>query len=348
MAQKNTPDLSRGRVVAIAGATGAVGEVLLQILEQRNFPVSELRPLASERSAGTATITFRGKKLPVQLARPEAFDGVDFVFFAATGALARELAPEVAKRGGIAIDKSNTWRMDPQVPLVIPEINGAALEKHQGIIASPNCTTTPFAMALAPLRKLAKLKRIVVTTFQSASGAGLPGIEELDGQLKAIATGQPVPKPKQFKAQIANNVVPVCETFRPNDSYTTEEVKLLHETRKILEDPSLDVAMTCVRVPVPVGHSASVLLETEPAITPEQARAAIAAFPGIRVMDDPAHDVFPTPLDCAGGDDILVGRIRRDLNSDRLWLWTVGDNLRKGAALNAVQIAEELMKRGLR
>ena len=344
---KNTPDPSRGRVVAIAGATGAVGEVLLRILEQRAFPVAELRPLASERSAGTTTISFRGQKLPVQLARPEAFDGVDFAFFAATGALAKELAPEVAKRGGIAIDKSNTWRMDPQVPLVIPEINGAALEKHQGIVASPNCTTTPFAMALAPLRKLAKLKSIVVTTFQSASGAGLPGVEELEAQQKAIVLGQPVPRPKHFKAQIANNVVPLCETFR-DDAYSTEEVKLLHETRKILEDPALDVAMTCVRVPVPVGHSASVLLETAPAITPDQARAALAAFPGVRVMDDPKHDVFPTPADCAGGDDILVGRIRRDLNSDKLWLWTVGDNLRKGAALNAVQIAEELMRRGLR
>jgi aspartate-semialdehyde dehydrogenase len=347
MATKNPPDLSRGRVVAIAGATGAVGEVLLRILEERDFPVSELRPLASERSAGSASITFRGKKLPVQLARPEAFDGVDFAFFAATGALAKELAPEVAKRGGIAIDKSNTWRMDPQVPLVIPEINGAALEKHQGIIASPNCTTTPFVMALAPLRPLARLKSVVVTTFQSVSGAGLPGVEELDAQLKAIATGQPVPPPRQFKAQIANNVVPLCETFR-DDAYSTEEVKLLHESRKILEDPGLDVAMTCVRVPVPVGHAASVLLETEPGITPEQARAALAAFPGVRVMDDPAHDVFPTPADVVGRDEVLVGRIRRDLNSDRLWLWTVGDNLRKGAATNAVQIAEELMRRGLR
>jgi aspartate-semialdehyde dehydrogenase len=346
MAGKNPPDLSRGRVVAIAGATGAVGEVLLDILAQRNFPISELRPLASERSAGT-TITFRGKKLAVELARPEAFDGVDFVFFAATGALSKQLAPEVAKRGGIAIDKSGTWRMDPQVPLVIPEINGAAVEKHQGIIASPNCTTTPFVMALAPLRALGKLKRAVVTTFQSASGAGAPGVDELDEQLKAIAAGQPVPKPKTFKAQIANNVVPLCETFR-DDAYSTEEVKLLHETRKILEDPSLDVAMTCVRVPVPVGHSSTILLETEPAITPAQARAALAAFPGVRVMDDPAHDVFPTPMDCAGGDDVLVGRIRRDLNTDQLWLWSVGDNLRKGAALNAVQIAEELMRRGLR
>ena len=346
MAGKTSPDLSRGRVVAIAGATGAVGEVLLRILEQRNFPVAELRPLASERSAGT-TITFRGKKLPVEVARAEAFDGVDFAFFAATGALAKELAPEVAKRGGIAIDKSNTWRMDPQVPLVIPEINGAAVEKHQGIIASPNCTTTPTVMALAALRPLAKLKSAVVTTFQSVTGAGLPGLEELEAQQKALAQGRPLPPPKQFAAQIVNNVVPLCETFTDN-GYSTEEMKLLFETRKILDDPGFNVAMTCVRVPVPVGHSASVLLETAPALTPEAARAALAAFPGVRVMDDPKHNVFPTPADGAGSDDILVGRIRRDLTSDRLWLWTVGDNLRKGAATNAVQIAEELMRRGLR
>jgi aspartate-semialdehyde dehydrogenase len=347
MAPKSSPpDMKRGRVVAIAGATGAVGEVLLRILEQREFPISELRALASERSAGT-TVRFRGKDLPVEIARPEAFDGVDFAFFAATGALAKELAPEVAKRGGIAIDKSNTWRMDPQVPLVIPEINGAALEKHQGIIASPNCTTTPFVMPLAALRGVAKLKSAVVTTFQSVTGAGLPGLEELDLQLAAITAHKPIPPAKQFSRQIANNVVPLCETFTDN-GYSTEEMKLLLETRKILEDPSLDVSMTCVRVPVPVGHSASVLLETAPAITPEAARAALAAFPGVRVMDDPKHNVFPTPADGAGVDDVLVGRIRSDLVSDKLWLWTVGDNLRKGAALNAVQIAEELMRRGLR
>jgi len=346
MASNTTPDLSRGRTVAIVGATGAVGEVLLRVLEERAFPVGELRALASERSAGT-TVRFRGRELPVEVAKPAAFDGADLVFFAATGALSKELAPEVAKRGGIAIDKSNTWRMDPQVPLVIPEVNGAAVEKHQGIIANPNCTTTPFVMALGALRGVAKLKSAVVTTLQSVTGAGLPGLEELDRQLHAVAAGQPVPAPKQFAAQIVNNVVPLCETFTDN-GYSTEEMKLLFETRKILDDPGFNVAMTCVRVPVPVGHSASVLLETAPALTPEAARAALAAFPGVRVMDDPKHNVFPTPADGAGSDDILVGRIRRDLTSDRLWLWTVGDNLRKGAATNAVQIAEELMRRGLR
>ncbi len=346
MAGKSPPDLKRGRRVAIAGATGAVGEVLLRVLEERGFPIAELRALASERSVGT-TVRFRGREIPVEVARPEAFDGVDFAFFAATGALSKELAPEIAKRGGIAIDKSSTWRMHEDVPLVVPEVNGSAVEKHQGIIACPNCTTIPFVMALEPLRRIAKLRRAVITTFQSVSGSGLPGIEELASQQKAIAEGRPIPPPRQYTHQIANNVLPLCETFR-DDAYSTEEVKLLFETRKILDDSDFEVAMTCARVPVPVGHSASVLLESEPAISPEAARAALAAFPGILVRDDPSHNVFPTPSEAAGRDEVLVGRIRKDLTSDRLWLWTVGDNLRKGAATNAVQIAEELMRRGLR
>ncbi len=335
-----------GKVVAILGATGAVGEVLLGVLEQRAFPVRELRALASQRSAGT-TVTFRGQAVPVQLATPDAFDGVDFAFFAATGELSKTFGPEVAKRGGIAIDKSATWRMDPNVPLVIPEVNGAAVEKHRGIIANPNCTTTPFVMALGALRKRVKLRRAVITTLQSVTGAGLPGLEELNRQQGAVARGEPAPAPQQFAAQIVNNVVPLCEKFLDN-GYSTEEVKLLHETRKILDDTELEVAMTCVRVPVPVGHSATVLLETEPAITPAEARAALESFPGIVVQDDPGKNVFPTPADGAGRDEIFVGRIRKDLTSDRLWLWTVGDNLRKGAATNAVQIAEEVLRRGLR
>jgi aspartate-semialdehyde dehydrogenase len=335
-----------GRVVAILGATGAVGEVLLSVLEERAFPVRELRALASERSAGT-TVTFRGKPVPVQVASPDAFEGVDFAFFAATGELSKTLGPEVAKRGGIAIDKSSTWRMDPNVPLVVPEVNGAAVEKHRGIIANPNCTTTPFVMALGALRTRAKLRRAVITTLQSVTGAGLPGLEELERQQGAVVRGESAPAPKQFAAPIVNNVVPLCEKFLDN-GYSTEEVKLLHETRKILDDPDFEVAMTCVRVPVPVGHSATVLLETEPALTPEQAREALESFPGIVVQDDPANNVFPTPHGSAGRDEVFVGRIRKDLTSDRLWFWTVGDNLRKGAATNAVQIAEELIRRGLR
>jgi aspartate-semialdehyde dehydrogenase len=326
--------------------TGAVGKVLLGILEERGFPVAELRPLASDRSAGRV-IRFRGEDIPVEVARPEAFDGADFVFFAATGELSNELAPEVARRGGIAIDKSGTWRLHDDVPLVIPEVNGEAVEKHQGIIASPNCTTTPFVMALEPLHRAAGVKSAVVTTLQAVSGAGQPGVEELEAQQGALQTGAPIPAPRQFAAQIANNVVPLCESFR-DDGYSTEEVKLLFETRKIMNLAALQVAMTCVRVPVPVGHAASVLVETERPLSPEAARDALAAFPGVRLVDDPSSNTFPTPEMAAGRDEVFVGRVRRDLESDRLWLWAVCDNLRKGAATNAVQIAEEVMDRGLR
>jgi aspartate-semialdehyde dehydrogenase len=337
--------MATAKTVAVVGATGAVGEVLLRVLEERDFPVSELRPLASERSAGT-TVQFRGQALEVRAVAPEAFDGADFVFFAATGALSKELAPEVVKRGGIAIDKSNTWRMDPNVPLVVPEVNADALEGHRGIIANPNCTTTPFVMTLEPLRRAAGLRSAVVTTLQSVTGTGLPGLEELEAQLDATARGEPAPAPKVYRAQIAHNVVPLCETFLDDGSgYSTEEVKLLHETRKILGAPELDVSMTCVRVPVRVGHSAAMLVETERPLSPEAAREALAAFPGVEVVDDPANDVFPTALDVEGRDEVLVGRVRRDLGSDRLWLWTCGDNLRKGAATNAVQIAEEILRR---
>jgi aspartate-semialdehyde dehydrogenase len=334
---------SNGKKIAIVGATGAVGEVLLQVLEERRFPVAELRALASERSAGT-TVRFDNREVPVELARPEAFDGVDFVFFAATGALSKELAPEAARRGAVAIDKSGTWRMTPSVPLVVPEVNAHALKQHQGIVSCPNCTTIGFVMALEPIRRVAGLKSVVVTTLQAVSGAGKPGIDELDAQIAAAGRGDLL-EAKTFAAPIAFNVIPLCETFR-DDGYSTEEVKLLHETRKILEMPELDITMTCVRVPVPVGHSATCLIETERPLTPEAARAALQGFDGVRVVDDPAHNGFPTPADVAGRDEVLVGRIRRDLASDRLWLWEVSDNLRKGAATNAVQIAEALIHQG--
>lgn len=338
-------DDQSGRVVAVVGATGAVGQVLLSILEERHFPVSELRPLASERSAGSS-VRFAGADLEVGLARPEAFDGADLVFFAATGSLSKELAPEVARRGGIAIDKSSTWRLQDEVPLVIPEVNADALEKQRGIVACPNCTTIPFAMALEALRRAAGLKSAVVTTFQAVSGAGLPGIEELEQQEQASLRGDPLPAPKAFASPIARNVIPLCESFR-DDGYSTEEVKLLHETRKILDLGSLEVSMTCVRVPVPIGHSAAILAETERPLSAAEARAALGAFPGIEVIDDPAQNAFPTPALAAGRDEVLVGRIRKDLSSERLWLWQASDNLRKGAATNAVQIAEELLRRGL-
>jgi aspartate-semialdehyde dehydrogenase len=331
-------------VVAIVGATGAVGEVLLDVLAERRFPIAELRALASERSAGLK-VRFAGREVPVAEARAEAFDGADIVFFAATGALSKDLAPEAVRRGAVVIDKSSTWRMDPSVPLVVPEVNPQALLGHRGIVACPNCTTIGFVMVLEPLRRLAALRRVVVTTLQAVSGAGRPGLEELHGQVAAMLAGKP-PVIESFAAQIAYNVVPLCEQFR-GDGYSTEEVKLLAETRKILGLPSLDVTMTCVRVPVPIGHAATVLVETETALDPERARSALADFPGVRVVDDPRANLFPTPADVAGTDDVLVGRIRRDLQGDGLWLWEVSDNLRKGAATNAVQIAEEMLRRGL-
>jgi aspartate-semialdehyde dehydrogenase len=337
--------MAERKTVAVVGATGAVGEVLLEVLEERRFPLGELRLLASERSAGTKR-SFAGREHAVREARAEAFDGVDFAFFAATGALSKELAPEIARRGGVAIDKSSTWRMDPEVPLVIPEINPEALEKHRGIVACPNCTTIGFAMALEPLRRAAGLRSVVVTTLQAVSGTGKPGLEELERQLGELERGQ-IATTKTYPARIAHNVLPLCESFR-DDGYSTEEVKLLLETRKILGLPELQVSMTCVRVPVRVGHSASMLVETERPLAPEQARAALAAFPGVLVVDDPAHNVFPTPADVEGRDEVLVGRIRRDLGSECLWLWQVSDNLRKGAATNAVQIAEEMIRRGLK
>lgn len=336
----------RKRTVAVVGATGAVGEVVLRLLAERRFPVGELRALASGRSAGTK-VRFAGRDVEVGEARPEAFEGVDFAFFAATGSLSKELAPEVAKRGGVAIDKSSTWRLDPNVPLVVPEINPDALEKQRGIVACPNCTTIGFVMALEPIRRVAGLRSVVVTTLQAVSGTGKPGVEELERQLDETAHGK-APTTSTYPVPIAHNVLPLCESFR-EDGYSTEEVKLLFETRKILGiDDSVQVAMTCVRVPVPVGHSASMLVETERALSPEDARRALAAFPGIVVMDDPAKNVFPTPRDVAGRDEVLVGRIRKDLGSEKLWLWQVSDNLRKGAATNAIQIAEEMIRRGLR
>lgn len=334
----------RGVRVGVVGATGAVGEVLLDVLAQRDYPVAELRPLASGRSAGS-NVSFRNAPVEVAEARPEAFDGLDVVFFAATGSLSKELAPEVARRGGIAIDKSGTWRMEDGVPLVVPEVNPEAVDGHAGIIACPNCTTIGCVMALEPIHRAAGLKSAVITTLQAVSGAGRDGIDELAAQQRALASGDE-PRADLFAAPIANNVVPLCETFR-DDDYSTEEVKLLFETRKIMGLPDLEVAMTCVRVPVPIGHSATMLLETERPLSAEAAREALAAFPGLEVVDDTATCSFPTPRDVEGRDEVLVGRVRKDLGSDRLWLWQVSDNLRKGAATNAVQIAELLLERGL-
>ena len=323
-------------VVCVVGATGLVGTLLLRLMEEREFPIGELRALSSKQSAGR-TVTFRDQKVAVEEVTAESFEGADLVFFAATGALSRELSPEAVKRGAVVLDKSGTWRMEDHVPLVIPEINAHALDHHQGIVASPNCSTTGFAMALEALRRVAGLEEVVVTTFQSASGAGAAGSEQL-------AAGGEGPA---FPRALAGDILPQCEGFLEN-GFTTEEEKLLFETRKILELPELRVTMTCTRVPVDVGHAAAMLVTPQKELSVEDARQALAAFPGIEVVDDPIHGVYPTPADTAGTDKVRVGRVRREHEGgQRLWLWQVADNLRKGAALNSLQIAEELLRRGL-
>ena len=325
--------------VGVVGATGVVGQTLFSILEERHFPVSELRPLASARSRDLQ-IQFGGRQWPVQEAIPQSFDGLDVVFFAATGSLSRTLAPEAAQRGVLVIDKSSTWRLDPEVPLVVPEVNPLLSRPASNIIACPNCTTTPLVMALQALRSRRRIERVVVTSFQSVSGTGRDAVDELDAQL---ASPGAEPSPRVYHHPIAHNVLPYCETFTVG-GYTTEELKLRDESRKILSLPDLAVTMTCCRVPVRVGHSLSVLVELDEPLDPAEARSALASFPGIRVKDDLDQWEVPTPRLDAGGDDVVVGRIRSDLSSSRgLWMWMVGDNLRKGAALNAVQIAEQVL-----
>jgi aspartate-semialdehyde dehydrogenase len=313
--------------VAVVGATGLVGETVLRVLEERAFPVGDLLALGSARSSG-ARVRFRGRQHEVREASLDALHGAELVFFAATGELSRSLAPAAAEAGAIVIDKSSTWRMHARVPLVVPEINARALEGHGGIVACPNCTTIGLVMALEPLRRAAGLAHVAVTTLQAASGAGRDGLEELAGTPHGI-----------FARPLAGNVLPQCDRFL--DDSTAEEHKLRDETRKILALPGLAVTMTCVRVPVAVGHSAAVLVETERALSPAEALAALGAFPGIRVH---AGNDYATPLEVAGRDEVFVGRVRRDpTHPRRLWLWCVLDNLRKGAATNAVQIAEALL-----
>ncbi len=329
---------ARGLRVAIAGATGAVGEVLLEVLAERAFPIEELRLLASGRSAG-GTLRWRDREWMIHEATPEAFEGIDVVFFAATGALSRDLAPAAVERGALVIDKSSTWRMDPGVPLVIPEINPEALDAHRGIVACPNCTTIGVAMALAPIERAARLSRVVVTTLQAASGAGRDGLDTL----QAERAGE-LAKSSPFATTLHDNVIPLCDALAP-DGFTAEEQKLRAELRKILSRPDLPVSVTCVRVPVAVGHSSSLLVHTERPLDPVRARTLIADFPGVEVASDPSD--VPTPRDVVGRDVVRVGRIRKELDGRGLWLWQCADNLRKGAATNAVQIAEALIERKL-
>jgi aspartate-semialdehyde dehydrogenase len=323
------------------GATGAVGQTVLQILEQRNFPVGEIRALASARSAGK-TVTFKGEKIPVEVLGEDSFKGIDFAFFSAGGDQSKKYAPHAVKAGAIVIDKSSAFRMNPDVPLVVPEINGKAARNHKGIIACPNCTTIVTVMPLKPLHDAGRLKRVVATSFQAVSGAGVGGVAELREQTLAWSKGEPLTS-KFFQHQIAFNVIPHIDKF-VEGGYTGEEIKLVNEARKILDAPDLRISPTTVRVPVFTAHSISVNAETESHVSLSDARTAFERFPGLRVFDDPAQNRYPMPILVEGQDDCFVGRIREDLSCpNAINFWVVGDQLRKGAALNGIQIAELLI-----
>ncbi len=332
--------MANGQRVAVVGATGAVGQTTLKILEERNFPVRDIRLLASARSVGKK-MTFKGEQIPVEEVTAESFKGIDFAFFSAGGEQSKKFAQHVVKAGAIMIDKSSAFRMQPKVPLVVPEINGAAARKHQGIISCPNCTTIVTVMPLKPLHEAGKLKRVVATSFQAVSGAGVGGIDELRGQVLAWSKGEK-PVAKFFQHQIAFNLLPAGDIGE--GGYTGEETKLVKETRKILEMPDLPVCPTTVRVPVFTAHSIAVNAETERKVTAAQAREAFGRFPGLRVYDDPAQNQYPMPIMVEGQDDCFVGRIREDISiANGINFWVVGDQLRKGAALNGIQIAEFLI-----
>lgn len=330
-----------GHRVAVVGATGAAGQMTLRILEERKFPVSELRVYASERSVGK-TVGFGGEALRVEKATAASFRGVEIAFFSAGSAQSRELAPQAVAAGAMVVDKSSAFRMDPTVPLVVPEINAHAAKRHQGIVASPNCTTVVTVMPLAPLLRSCGIRRVVATSYQAVSGAGVNGVEDLRQQTLAWARGEAL-VPRYFPHQIAFNVIPHIDRFG-DGGYTGEEWKLVLEARKILEVPDLRISPTTVRVPVFTAHSVAVNVETESKVTVAGARDLFERFPGLQVWDDPAQGLYPMPLTVEGQDDCVVGRIREDLSTDRgLNFWVVGDQLRKGAATNAVQIAELLV-----
>ncbi len=327
--------------VAVVGATGAVGTVMIEILEERKFPVGELRPLASVRSAG-GSVSFYEKDVPIQELTKDSFAGVDIALFSAGADISREFAPIAAKAGAVVIDNSAAWRMDKDVPLVVPEVNKADIARHKGIIANPNCSTIQMVVALEPLHKAARIRRIVVTTLQSVSGTGKEAMDELLEECQDLLSFKEA-TPNVYPFQIAFNCLPHIDEFLPT-GYTKEEMKMLHETRKIMGDDSIQVTATTVRVPVYVGHSESVNIETEKKLTANEARALLAEAPGVLVYDDPARKIYPMPIDVAGKDEVYVGRVREDESiRNGLNLWIVADNLRKGAALNAIQIAEELI-----
>src|SRR6185436_13223931 len=328
--------------VAVVGATGAVGQTTLKILEERKFPLKDLRLFASARSAGK-TMTFGGETLRVEKVGPESFTGVEIALFSAGSAQSKELAPLAVKAGAVVVDKSSAFRMDAAVPLVVPEINPHALKGHAGIVACPNCTSIVTVMPLKPLHDAGTLCRVIATSYQAVSGAGVNGVEELREQTLAWARGEAM-VPRYFAHQIAFNVIPHIDKFADN-GYTGEEMKLVNEVRKILEAPDLPVSPTTVRVPVFTAHSVAVNAETERPVGVARAREVFAAFPGLKLWDEPGEQRYPMPVHVEGQDECFVGRVRQDLTApNALNFWVVGDQLRKGAALNGVQIAELLIR----
>ena len=334
------------KTVAILGATGVVGTQMLRCLEERDFPVGKLVPLASAHSLGR-TVTFRGEEVPVVEAAPEAFEGVDIVLGAAGDDVAKVLLPEAAARGAVVVDNSHAFRLDPEVPLVIPEINAGDIADHpKNIIANPNCATIIGLVPTWPLHEVAGVRRLIVSTYQAASGAGMPGLRELEREMGVVANGGEMGDTAPFAYQLAANLIPQIGGFK-EEAYTSEELKLQNEGRKIMHLPDLRVNCTCVRVPVMRSHSESITVEFERPITPDEARAALAAAPGVKVVDDPANLRYPMPLETSDQDLVYVGRVRRDLSApdgvSSLTFWCCGDQIRKGAATNAVQIAEYLV-----
>ena len=331
--------------IAVIGATGAVGRVFLRLVEERRFPASSIRLCGSERSWGRK-MPVNGHELTVEEATPQLVGEVDIAFIAASGDVSRCLAPPAAEQGCLVIDKSAAFRMDPDVPLVVPEVNASDIDGHGGIIASPNCSTTPLVMVLKRLNDVNPVQRVIVDTYQSVSGTGAAAMDELRTQSGQVLASE-APEPSAYPHRIAFNVLPHIEGFLDN-GYTNEEMKMVHETRKILHLPDLPVSATCVRVPVMVSHSEAVHLEFAHPMGPSEVREILTDAPGLRVVDDPASNAYPMPIDAEGRDEVFVGRIRQDESHPRgVALWLSSDNLRKGAALNAIQIAEEVLSRDL-
>ncbi|MBU8967969.1 MULTISPECIES: aspartate-semialdehyde dehydrogenase [Bacillus] len=333
--------MGRGLHVAVVGATGAVGQQMLKTLADRDFEMDTLTLLSSKRSAGTK-VTFRGQEYTVQEATPESFEGVNIALFSAGGNVSKALAPEAVKRGAIVVDNTSAFRMDENTPLVVPEVNEKDLHDHQGIIANPNCSTIQMVAALEPLRQAYGMKKVIVSTYQAVSGAGHEAIDELYSQSQAILNKEDV-KPEVMPYQIAFNAIPQIDKFQDN-GYTFEEMKMINETKKIMHLPELQVAATCVRLPIETGHSESVYVELESNdATVDDIKSILKDAPGITLQDDPSQQIYPMPADAVGKNDVFVGRIRKDLDRPNgFHMWIVSDNLLKGAAWNSVQIAESL------